>query len=179
MALLLEEGRADILLSFFHPDIGVNLSEKDFQCLVAAQEVLIPVCKPDASGNNPLFRLPGTKRRPLPLLSYLPTLMMGKVLDRHLLKKADSYRLQRVLVGDFAEALLEHAFLGEGIAWLPQRLAADALRAKRLVHAGSAADEIPLEVRLYCHQKNRKPLVAKLWHSLSSAHLESPATAKG
>ena len=179
MALLLEDGRADILLSFFHPDIGLNLSEKDFQCLVAAQEVLIPVCKPDASGNHPLFRLPGTKRRPLPLLSYLPTLMMGKVLDRHLLKKADSYRLQRVLVGDFAEALLEHAFLGEGIAWLPQRLAADALRAKRLVHAGSAADEIPLEVRLYCHQKNLKPLVAKLWHSLSCAHLESPVTAKG
>ena len=179
MALLLEDGRADILLSFFHPDIGVKLSEKDFQCLVAAQEVLIPVCKPDASGNNPLFRLPGTKRRPLPLLSYLPTLMMGKVLDRHLLKKADSYRLQRVLVGDFAEALLEHAFHGEGIAWLPQRLAADALRAKRLVHAGCPADEIPLEVRLYCHQKNRKPLVAKLWHSLSGSHLESPATAKG
>lgn len=179
MALLLENGRADILLSFFHPDIGVNLSEKNFQCLVAAQEVLIPVCKPDASGNNPLFRLPGTKRRPLPLLSYLPTLMMGKVLDRHLLKKADSYRLQRVLVGDFAEALLEHAFLGEGIAWLPQRLAADALRAKRLVHAGSAADEIALEVRLYCHQNNLKPLVAKLWHSLSGTRLESPATAKG
>lgn len=178
MALLLEDGRADILLSFFHPDIGVNLSEKDFQCLVAAQEVLIPVCKPDASGKQPLFRLPGTQRRPLPLLSYLPTLMMGKVLDRHLLKKADSYRLQRVLVGDFAEALLEHAFHGEGIAWLPQRLAADALRAKRLVHAGCPADEIPLEVRLYCHQKNLKPLVAKLWHSLSGTHFESPVTAK-
>ena len=179
MALLLEDGRADILLSFFHPDVGVKLSEKDFQCLVAAQEVLIPVCKPDASGTHPLFRLPGTQRRPLPLLSYLPTLMMGKVLDRHLLKKADSYRLQRVLVGDFAEALLEHAFLGEGIAWLPQRLAADALRTRRLVHAGCTADEIPLEVRLYCHQKNLKPLVAKLWHSLSADHCESPVAAKG
>ena len=177
MASLLGDGRADILLSFFHPDIGVNLSEKDFQCLVVAQEVLIPVCKPDASGNKPLFRLPGTRRRPLPLLSYLPTLMMGKVLDRHLLKKADSYLLQRVLVGDFAEALLEHAVHGEGIAWLPQRLAADALSAKRLVHAGSAADEIPLEVRLYSNQGNTKPLVGKLWHSLSGTPLGAPMTA--
>lgn len=178
MALLLEEGRADILLSFFHPDIGVNLSADDFHCLVAAQEVLIPVCKPDASGNDPLFRLPGTQRRPLPLLSYLPALMMGKVLDRHLLKQAESYRLQRVLVGDFAEALLEHAILGEGIAWLPRRLAADALNAKRLVHAGSPADEIPLEVRLYCHQKNLKPLVAKLWHSLSGTSYGTPVASK-
>ena len=177
MASLLGDGRADILLSFFHPDIGVNLSEKDFQCLVVAQEVLIPLCKPDASGNKPLFRLPGTRRRPLPLLSYLPTLMMGKVLDRHLLKRADSYLLQRVLVGDFAEALLEHAVHGEGIAWLPQRLAADALRAKRLVHAGSAADEVPLEVRLYSNQGNTKPLVGKLWQSLAGTPLGAPLTA--
>ena len=169
MALLLEDGRADILLSFFHPDIGVNLSEKDFQCLVAAQEVLIPVCKPDASGNNPLFRLPGTKRRPLPLLSYLPTLMMGKVLDRHLLKKADSYRLQRVLVGDFAEALLEHVHRGLGVAWLPRRLIAADLAQGRLVHAGGTADEVPLEIRLYKRQARNKPLTESCWRVLAES----------
>ena len=178
MALLLEEGSADILLSFFHPAIGLNLNENDFRGMVVEQEVLIPVCKPDALG-KPLFRLPGTQRQPLPLLSYLPTLMMGNVLDMHLLKNAGTYRLQRVLVADFAEALLEHAFHGVGIAWLPQRVAADAISAKRLVHAGAKADEIPLEVRLYCHQKNTKPLVAKLWHSLAENPLVEPAMAGG
>ena len=132
----------------------------------------------DCIGGKPPFPLPGSPKTPVPLLSYLPTLMMGNALDMHLLERGDTYHLQRVLTADFAEALLEHAFLGEGIAWLPQRLAADALRAKRLVHAGTPADEIPLEVRLYCHQKNLKPLVAKLWHSLSGTHFESPVTAK-
>jgi len=174
MALLLEEGSTDILLSFFHPTIGLNLSEKNFQGLVVAQEVLIPVCKPDASG-NPLFRLPGTQRNPLPLLTYLPTLMMGNVLDMHLLKHADTYHVHRVLVADFAEALLEHAFQGVGIAWLPQRLVAEAISGKRLIHAGSRADEIPLEIRLYCNQRPTKPLVAKLWQCLSEEPLASPA----
>jgi DNA-binding transcriptional LysR family regulator len=173
MALLLEDGGADVLLSYFHPDIGLTLSDAEFQGCVVAADVMIPVSQPDARG-RPRFSLPGTGKAPLPLLSYSPTLMMGNVLNRHLLEHAERYHVNLVLVADFAEALLEHVVQGVGIAWLPQHLAKQAIGEKRLVHAGSPADEIALEVRLYRKRKVSKPLISSLWHCLSGSGVQPP-----
>jgi DNA-binding transcriptional LysR family regulator len=172
MALLLEDGSADVLLSYFHPDIGLALNATEFEGRVVAPEVMVPVSQPDARG-RPRFSLPGSRLAPLPLLSYSPTLMMGNVLNRHLLKHADCYHVNLVLVADFAEALLEHVVQGAGIAWLPQHLAQQAIGEKRLVHAGSAADEIALEVRLYRKRKASKALISSFWQCLSETGVQS------
>ena len=167
MALQLEEGVSDLLLSYYHPVIGLRLDERHFHTLVVARETLIPVCRRSASGEA-LFALPGTPRKPVPLLSYLPTLMMGNVLDMHLLDRGDTYHLQRMLTGDFAEALLEHVHQGLGVAWLPRRLIGNDLASGRLVHAGIVKDEIPLEIRLYKRQARNKALTEKCWQCVSS-----------
>lgn len=168
MALQLEEGVSDLLLSYYHPVIGLRLDERQFQCLIVGQETLIPVCRPDVSG-TPLHVLPGTRSKPVPLLSYLPTLMMGNVLDMHLLDRGDTYHLQRTLTADFAEALLEHVHQGLGVAWLPRRLIADDLARGRLTHAGTAEDEIALEIRLYKRQARNKALAERCWQYLAEA----------
>ena len=166
MALLLEEGSADVLISYFHPAIGLNLSDSNFEFLVAAHEPLIPVCQPDAVG-RPLFSLERSQKAPLPLLSYHPSLMMGNVLERHLSRMGDRYRFRRVFMADFAEALFEHVLHGVGVAWLPKRLVTDALREKRLVSAGSGIDEIPLEIRCYRNRRQAKPVLDQLWQCLA------------
>ena len=166
MALLLEEGSADVLISYFHPAIGLNLSESGFEFLAAAREILIPVCKPDAAG-RPLFPLTHTGCQPLPLLSYHPNLMMGNVLEWHLSRAANRYHFSRVFMADFAEALFEHVLQGVGVAWLPKRLVVDALRDKRLVPAGGAVDEIPLEVRCYRNRRQAKRPLDQLWQCLA------------
>ena len=162
MALLLEDGSADVLISYFHPAIGLNLSESGFEFLAAAREILIPVCKPDAAG-RPLFPLTHTGCQPLPLLSYHPNLMMGNVLEWHLSRAADRYYFSRVFMADFAEALFEHVLQGVGVAWLPKRLVVDALRDKRLVSAGGTVDEIPLEIRCYRNRRQAKRPLDQLW----------------
>lgn len=169
MALQIEDGVSDVLLSYYHPGIGLRLDERNFESLLVGVEKLIPVSCAAAPG-KPRYSLPGERRRPLPLLSYMPTLMMGNVLDRHLLERGDSYHLQRTLTADFAEALLEHVHHGLGLAWLPRRLIAADLAAGRLVHAGSGADEIALEIRLYRRQSRNKPLTDTCWRLLAQAH---------
>ena len=176
MALQLEEGVSDLLLSYYHPVIGLRLDERHFHALVVAHETLIPVCRRSASG-KPVFALPGTPRKPVPLLSYLPTLMMGNVLDMHLLDRGDTYHLQRMLTGDFAEALLEHVHQGLGVAWLPRRLIGNDLSSGRLMHAGVAKDEIPLEIRLYKRQARNKTLTEKCWQYQSENHGKIPVPA--
>ena len=166
MALLLEEGGADVLISFFHPAIGLSLDARSFEFLVVAREGLIPVCKPDAAG-RPLFPLASAATRALPLLAYHRNLMMGNVLDWHLARRSDAARFRRVFVADFAEALLEPVQQGVGLAWLPQRLVVAALSAGRLVHAGVVGDEIPLEVRCFRHRHPAKELVEQFWQCLA------------
>lgn len=169
MALLLEEGVCDVLLSYYHPVVGLRLDERQFTCLIVAQETLIPVCRPGTAG-RPLFPLPGSAGTPVPLLSFLPTLMMGNVLDMHLLDRGDTYHLQRTLTGDFAEALLEHVHQGLGVAWLPRRLIAEDLSRGRLIHAGNASDEISLEIRLYKRLTRNKSLADRFWQHLTDHH---------
>ena len=168
MALQIEDGVSDVLLSYYHPGVGLRLDERHFESLLVGVETLIPVSSAAAPG-RPRYRLPGEPRRPLPLLSYLPTLMMGNVLDRHLLEHGAAYYLQRTLTADFAEALLEHVHHGLGLAWLPRRLIAADLAAGRLLHAGSRADEIALEIRLYRRLSRNKPLTDNCWRLLAQA----------
>lgn len=168
MALQLEEGVSDVLLSYYHPLVGLRLDERQFHHLAIARETLIPVCRAEAGG-KPRFSLPGSPKVPVPLLSYLPTLMMGNVLDMHLLERGDSYHLQRTLTADFAEALLEHVHQGLGVAWLPRRLIVSDLAQGRLVHAGTATDEVALEIRAYKRQTRNKPLTEQCWRVLSES----------
>lgn len=168
MALQLEEGVSDVLLSYYHPLVGLRLDERQFHHLAIARETLVPVCRPEIGG-KPRFALPGSPTAPVPLLSYLPTLMMGNVLDMHLLERGDTYHLQRTLTADFAEALLEHVHRGLGVAWLPRRLIAADLAQGRLVHAGGTADEVPLEIRLYKRQARNKPLTESCWRVLAES----------
>ncbi len=174
MALLLEEGLADVLISFFHPAIGLNLDGSKYEFLVVAREPLIPVSRPDASG-RPLFPLARARKQALPLLSYHRNLMMGNVLDRHLSGAAGHYHFQRVFMADFAEALIEPVHQGVGVAWLPQRLVVDALAARHLVHAGGVDDEIPLEIRCFRSRRPSKLLVDELWRCLAENPLSSAA----
>ena len=169
MALQLEEDVSDVLLSYYHTGTGLRLDERPFHALVVGQETLIPVCCSGTAG-KPLHMLPGTARKPVPLLSYLPTLMMGNVLDMHLLDRGDSYHLQRTLTADFAEALLEHVYRGLGVAWLPRRLIGEDLARGRLVHAGTPADEIMLEIRLYKRPSRNKRLTDTCWQYLSESY---------
>ncbi len=64
---------------------------------------------------------------------------------------------------DFAEAVSVLAEGGEGLAWVPERVARAALGRGSLVRAGAVRDEIDFEIRLYRNAANRRSGVEGVW----------------
>ncbi len=158
----LEQGGADFLLSYSHPRLVMTLDEHQFESRLMGQDELVPVCAPRPDGKA-LFALPGTARKPLPLLGFAPSLALAHIFQDGLARNARELHLQCVCESDFAESLHEQALQGAGVAWLPQALVAADLKAGRLVLAGGAGDAIRFEIRLHRPRVARNALVQKVW----------------
>ncbi len=161
----LEQGGADFLLSYSHPRLVMTLDERQFESRAMGQDELVPVCAPRPDG-KPLFALPGTARKPLPLLGFAPSLALAQIFQDGLSRNPRELHLHGVCESDFAESLHEQALQGAGVAWLPQALVAADLKAGRLVLAGGAGDAIRFEIRLHRPRAARNALVQKVWEVL-------------
>jgi LysR family transcriptional regulator, hypochlorite-specific transcription factor HypT len=164
---LLEQGGADFLLSFTHPRLPLVLDEALFEAVTLGTDELLPVSGPRADG-KPLHALPGTARKPLPLLGYAPTLALAQILNDGLSRGGVDLHLHTVIESDFAESLHEQALQGMGVAWLPRALVAADLKSGRLVPAGREAAPIRFEIRMYRPRKPRNGLVDRIWRATAS-----------
>lgn len=162
----LTSGDSDFLLCFSHRCFPLLLDPHRFQYLILDQERLLPVCAPDAE-QAPLFRLPGTRRKPLPYLAYAPDSFLGRSIELMLQNHQKRVHLQRHYENSLAEALKMMALAGRGLAWIPRRSVRDKLRSGHLVRAGTSDWEIPLQIRLYRTQAPSRPIVETIWEHLS------------
>lgn len=106
-----------------------------FRVRTIGQDVLVPLCAPDADG-RPMWT-PGPEA---PLLAYAPASGLNALLE-HVEGKV---RMRSVL----AASNLEMAKSDQGIAWLPLSLAQGALERGELVYADPALT-IPVEIVLH------------------------------
>ena len=67
------------------------------------------------------------------------------------------------VVCDSADAILELALKGVGMAWLPHSLVAQPIRAGLLKPLGGKADQIHFEVRIYRHRSRQPALIEAVW----------------
>lgn len=163
-ATALEQGRADFLLSFTHPRLPLVLDEQLFEGLTLGTDELVAVSAPRADG-KPLHALPGTARKPVPMLGYAPTLALSQILQDGLGRIGRDLHLRAVTESDFAESLHEQALQGVGVAWLPRALIASDLRLRRLVHAEKEGAGIRFEIRMYRPRSARNELVERIWRA--------------
>lgn len=159
-----EQGGADFLLTFTHPRLPLMLDEHLFEGQAMGADELVPVSAPRADG-KPLHALPGTDRRPVPLLGYAPTLALAQILQDHWARSGQDLHLRTVTESDFAESLHEQALQGVGVSWLPKALVAGDLKAGRLVLAGQQPAAVPFEIRLYRPRSPRNELVDRVWRA--------------
>ena len=124
-ATALEQGGADFLLSFAHPRLPLLLNDEFESCAMGSDE-LLAVSAP-RSDARPLHALPGTERKPLPVLGYAPTLALHQILEDGLSRMKRDLHLRTSTESDFAESLHEQALQGGGVAWLPRGLVASVL----------------------------------------------------
>ena len=164
-AIALEQGGADLLLSFAHPRLALSLDERQFEGVTLAHDELVAVSAPCAGVANTKARhaLPGTLSKPVNCLSFAPQLALAQILQDGLMRSRQQLHLHVVTESDFAESLHEQALQGAGMAWLPRELVAGDLKAGRLVMAGQDVEPIRFEVRLYRPRLVRSPHLQKIW----------------
>lgn len=160
----LEQGGADFLLSFTHPRLQLVLDEHLFESTALGTDDLVAVSAPRADG-KPLHALPGTARKPVPMLGYSPTLALAQILQDGLGRSGSDLHLHTVTESDFAESLHEQALQGVGVAWLPRALVASDLKTGRLVSAQKQAAAIRFEIRMYRPRNPRNVLVDAIWRA--------------
>ena len=161
-----ERGEADFMLSYHHPLIAIRLNSSQYLQRTVANDRLVPVARANAQG-KPAFNF--NARQPVPYLAYADTLALGRLVRDHLANHAQAPRLREVVECDSADALLEYALKGIGVAWLPWSLAVGACKAKRLATVGSKALEIGFEVRMVRAKRRLSPLAEALWLTVDPA----------
>lgn len=161
-ATALEQGKADLLLSYAHPRLALSLDERFFEAVTLAHEELLAVSAARANG-APLHALPGSARKPVPLLTYTSTLAMSHILRDALARHDRELHMQIAVESDFAESLHELALQGLGVAWLPRRLVETDLAQRRLVLA-TDSPTIRFEIRLIRARLPRRKLLQDLWN---------------
>jgi DNA-binding transcriptional LysR family regulator len=117
--LMLVEGGCDLVMVYHHSRQAIQLDPAHYDMLVLGTERLSPYSVPDASG-RPLFRLPGTDKKPVPFLSYTPNAFLGRMVDMLLAESPETLKLDKCYETDMAEALKVMALAGHGMAFLPE-----------------------------------------------------------
>jgi len=157
-------GEVHFLLCHYHADAPTRFEPDRFQSIPVGDDVLVPVCAPDAEG-RPAWPLPGTADRPARLLAYSQASGLGRILATHKAARPEiaALALEIVFTSHLAATLVTMAREGHGIAWLPLALAEEDLTHTRLVRAGSDEFDIPIEIRLFRASDCRNHAADELW----------------
>ena len=162
------KGHCDFMLCHLHwPSLGLHLPPTDFSSIKVGEDRLLPVSAPTTSG-EPLFRLPGTRAKPIPYLAYGETSAAGCAVGAMLKRHADLPHLEPVFVAHLAAVLASMARTGRGLAWLPESRIEEDLAAGSLVCAGGDDWVISVEIGLF-RSNDRLPAKAEaVWTHLTN-----------
>ncbi|WP_416356596.1 LysR family transcriptional regulator [Aureimonas phyllosphaerae] len=161
---ILARGDAQFLLCHHHPDAPVHFDASRFRSALVGDDTLIAVSAPDSDG-LPVWAIGG--KAPIDYLEYGETSGLGRIISSAMRDTALSRRFRPVFTSHLAATLLTMARSGAGLAWLPMTLAADDLRDGRLVRAGGASCEIPLQIRLFRPLARQSDAAEGVWSAIA------------
>ncbi|GAA0768775.1 LysR substrate-binding domain-containing protein [Ideonella azotifigens] len=165
----LTEGSCDLLIAYHHATQPLQLSSERYDMLSLGHETVAPYAKAGPDG-QPLFRLPGTAREPVPFLSYASGAYLARLVEQIIKHAPQPPHLDPIYETDMAEGLKAMAAEGHGLAFLPASSVRKEMRSRRLVAAGSSDFELTMEVRIYRERpasaRHVKPAAEELWSFL-------------
>jgi LysR family transcriptional regulator, hypochlorite-specific transcription factor HypT len=162
------EGRAQFLLCHYHEGSRIRLDMQHYQHAILSTDWLIPVCGKDGEG-LPLWDLSAGGGTAIPHLAFEEKSGMGRILASTLSGRSGKLNLSTVFTSHLAMALKALAIEGKGVAWIPESLAADELKAEgRLSLAGK--DDWAVEVGIVLiRPRQRMPEIAEMFWNLAQA----------
>ncbi|WP_459615891.1 LysR family transcriptional regulator [Bordetella sp. 2513F-2] len=169
----MQQGRVQFLLCHAHAHVPGGLDRPGYLSVQVGSDLLLPVCAPNRQG-RPRWRLAAGARNAPPVLAYNAESGVGRLLRALRGEALARAAGEPVFTAHLATVLKSMALDGRGIAWLPRSLIEDELRAMRLVPAGGADWEIPLQVRLYRRQAPDTPTAEAFWQAVCAASAQKP-----
>ena len=163
---LLLSGQVHFLLCHFHPDARAGLAADRFPSLRVGDDVLVPMCAPDAQGQAK-WSLESGRTPPIPYLSYGEASGLGRIITACQGDKL-AHAVTR-FTSQLAATLATMARDGHGVAWLPRTLTSEDQRRGQLVRAGSERFDIPVEIRLFRSLETRNRAADELWDDIAGA----------
>lgn len=132
---LIEQRKVQFVMCHTHPQAPGKLHTEGYASQKVGADVLVPVSAPGADG-KPLHRLQGGGP-PVSLLTYSEESGLGRIL-----RETRNYALEKsltntVFTAHLASVLRTMALDGRGMAWLPQNLVIEDMKAGTLVAAAS------------------------------------------
>lgn len=159
-------GASDLLLIYTYAAQPVILDPAEFEYVAVGTDTFWPYAP--RVGGRPKYRLPGTARRPVPLLDYGEQAFFGRIVDDIVRASPRPPHLETSIITDLASSLGAMAVDGLGIAWLPGVVSAS--HGADLMPAGRGEWRRQLEIRLYRARETtgERPLVDRVWKCASA-----------
>lgn len=157
-------GRADLLLCFHHAQQPIFLDPDRYAKVAIAVEWLRPYSA--TRQRQPIHRLPGNSRQPLPFLSYTGGAFLGRMVDLIRQSAPEPLYLKQVFESDLADAVLGMALEGFGVAWLPEGTARRAEREGKLKPAGDERWSLPVTIYAYRDLAHPRPSLNRLMSAM-------------
>lgn len=162
------QGRAQFLLCHHHPAASTRLNPNDFQSIRLGEDVMVPVSIREAATGMPRYALPGTADAPLPHLAFSEESGMGRIVAASWAQNGCTAHLKPVFSSHVAVVLKTLAVDGRGVAWSPLSLLGEDLApGGKLVRAGDASWDIPMEIRLYRPKARLNTRAEDFWAQVS------------
>ncbi|WP_315836336.1 LysR family transcriptional regulator [Bradyrhizobium prioriisuperbiae] len=158
------DGKAHFLLCYHHPMAPTRFAPERFPSVTVGGDVLVPLSAPGRDG-RPVWPAAGGAQAPTRRLAYSNSSGLGRILSA--IQTGSVVGSETVFTSHLAATLLTMARQGHGLAWLPQTLADDDLAAGRLVAAGAADLNIPVEIRIFRDTSCRGSAADAIWQRLT------------
>lgn len=160
---MIEKGDAQFLLSYYHPHMHIHLDQSKYLSVRLGREVLQPYSRCDPTTHEPLLHASGGKK--FPFLSYSAESGLGRILSNTSQVNRVRRGMDIAFTADLAATLLAMVKAGDGVAWLPETLAAPDVDAGSIAVAANkeSALWIPIEIRLFRPAARMSRAVEALW----------------
>ncbi|GAB3479888.1 LysR family transcriptional regulator [Marinomonas epiphytica] len=158
---------SDLMMCFWHPAMHFlnDLDESQFEFITIARETLVPCSGVDSFG-QPIHTLPGTRKQPIPYISYDDEAFMAPAISHHLQRQAEAPHLQLLTTNLHSASIKAMVKEGYGLGWLPERLVKESIAFNKVAIAGDDRWHVPLDIRLYRAKDNHNPHLNTLWESV-------------
>ena len=161
---LMLHGEAQFLLCHHHAAAPSRFGGQ-FRSAVVGQDALAPFSAPDADG-APRWSLSDSAEE-APYLAYSDESGLGRIIEaQRFTDRAQGLRV--VFSARLAASLMTMARDGRGVAWLPVSLAENDVTQGRLVRAGGADWEAPVDIRVFRPTARQSAAAEAFWAELAA-----------